>query len=406
MCGAYDPGSAEMAGADLYKVTLDDPEALCNDGTPAVMFIRPSTGGEFSNRWVIYLQGGGSCQDLESCGIRYCGTDEYTKAKMSSTWTDNAVGESALFTRDGDNPLGEANQVLVHYCSSDSWTGTNRDVVLADEENHPGESFRLHFRGREIVRAAIDTLKAGSVRSDDGSVSVPSLADATTVILAGSSAGSRGAQNNLDWVAEQLPSARVMGWFDASSPPTYEDMGEYGQPVADFDRDVRWVEYYQATWGMWVDESCSDLHPPDEQWLCGNADHLVQHHVTTPFFVRQDIRDTVTGGRYLDFGAPLPFLAEVWALSMDRIHEAPLTGEEGASMTVAPGVYSPNCGQHVGLNDQEWFTEALVRDDDVDGTWYSHRGAFIAWYLGRSVEVLDGEPSTRSVCVDTNDDGG
>jgi hypothetical protein len=256
------------------------------------------------------------------------------------------------------------------------------------------------------VRAVIDRLTAGPVTSDGGEVTLPSMADADTIVFSGSSAGARGAQNNADWVASQVPGAEVVAWFDASSPPTYEDMGEYGPLVEEFDRDVRWPQYYEGAWGMWLDESCQALHTEEDRWLCGNSDHLVQHHITTPFFVRQDIRDPVTGGRYLDYGAPLTLLAEVWATSMDRIHEAPEEGEEGDAMTVAPGVYSPNCGQHVGLNDTAWFTEALVQDDDSAETWYSHRGAFLAWYLGGTVEVLDGEPSTRSVCAETDDDGG
>lgn len=406
LCGAYTPGSAEVAGDALWKVTLDDPDALCNDGTPAVMYVRPSTGGVHTNRWLIYLQGGAACSDLASCVERYCGTGKYTKAKMSSTWTNPSMGESALTERDGENPFGEANQVVVHYCSSDFWTGTKSDTVLTDEESYPGQAVRLHFRGRDIVRAAVEKLLAGPVTADENDVTVPSLADAELLVFAGSSAGGRGAEHNLDWVAAQVPDAEVYGWFDAYMPPTYDDMGADGPTVAEYDETVRWPEIYEARYGMWLEESCAAWHPAEERWLCGNAEHLVLHHVTTPFFVRQDLRDAVVGERYLSAGVSASALATVWADTLDRVHEVPATAEEADAMTRAPGVYAPNCGQHVGLNDAAWLYESVVRDDDPDETPYTHRSAFAAWFAGAPVEVLDTEPRSRSVCAVTNDDGG
>lgn len=405
-CGDYTPGSAEVAGDALWKVTLDDPDALCNDGTTAVMYVRPSSGGAYTNQWLVYLQGGAGCQDLASCVVRYCGTEKYTKAKMSSTWTNPSMGESALMERDGTNPFGEANQVVVHYCSSDYWTGTKSDTVLTDEESYPGQAVRLHFRGRDIVRAAIEQLLAGPVTSDDGDVTVPSLADAEVLVFAGSSAGAKGAEHNLDWVAAQVPGADVVGWFDAYMPPEYDDMGEYGPEAQAYDEGTRWPEVFQGRYGMWMEESCAAAHSESEQWLCGNNEHLVLNHVTTPFFLRQDLRDPVIGSRYLDAGVSSAALATVWIETLDRVHEVPSTAEEADFMTKAPGVYAPNCGQHVGLNDDAWFTEAAVQDDDDDATWYTHRGAFVSWYLGAPIEVLDTQPSSLSTCPDTTDDGG
>src|SRR5690606_39130429 len=53
------PGSATGA---FHRVTLDDPLAVCNDGSPARLFVRPAPpNGAHARDWVVWLQGGASC---------------------------------------------------------------------------------------------------------------------------------------------------------------------------------------------------------------------------------------------------------------------------------------------------------------------------------------------------------
>lgn len=74
-------------------------------------------------------------------------------------------------------------------------------------------------------------------------------------------------------------------------------------------------------------------------------------------------------------------VAAAWALTADRVAEVKSTGEEGGDLDRAPAMYAPDCGQHLGLTEAEWYTDA-------------------------GIEVLDGEPSSRSVCAQTSDGGG
>lgn len=404
LCPNAPSGGGVEAGDALHRVVLTDPAAVCNDGTPGVMYIRPASDPEYADQWVIYTQGGGSCTGFQHCLDRWCGVD-YSKAKMSSAFTPQTAGESALFAREEGNPFGLANQVLLYYCSSDQWGGTRADVVMEDPDG-VDSPYRLHFRGHEIARAAIDRLMAGPVAADaDSSVVLPSLADADRVLWAGASAGGRGAQAHVDWLGERLgDDVELVAWFDGSLPIDYDDLGPDGAALADYDRDVRWPEIYAGLYGQFTDASCAEAHPGDEAWMCMPGPHVVLNHITTPFFARQDLSDPVLGGLYLELGATVPQMASAWALTVDRVVEIASTSEEAEQMTREPGMYAPNCGQHVGINDAEWYSQSTVEDDE--GHLFTHRGAFLSWYAGDRLEVLDGQPRDRSVCATVNGDGG
>ena len=58
-------GSRTLERIKLNKV---DPLAICNDGSSATYSWKKSPTG--SNKWLIYLSGGGGCWDEESCKVR------------------------------------------------------------------------------------------------------------------------------------------------------------------------------------------------------------------------------------------------------------------------------------------------------------------------------------------------
>lgn len=393
-CGAYVPGSGVGAGNDLHKVTLDDPEAVCNDGTPAVMYVRPSSGGANADSWVFYLQGGSSCGDAQQCAIRYCGLEKYTKAKMSSTWTPMVATTdgNGLLDRDGTNPIAEANLVLMYYCSSDQWMGRKADSVLGPVLQAP--EMRLHFRGHDIIVAALDELLAGPVTSDDGAVTMPSLATADVVLWSGTSAGGNGAEQNLDYVAGRMSAGTVVhGVFDAQMPPQPADLGD---PAAteffeSYDRATYWPRVLVGAWDAFVDTSCLAMHPTDA-WRCGQNEHAVLHHITTPFLVRQDLRDAQVGGRYLNAGATTAELAAAYRRTLARVPDIRTTAEERARITRAPGLCAPNCAQHVGLSNDEFYEESTL-------SGYTLRQAILAWYGGMTIDLLDTHPPTLSQCA-------
>jgi hypothetical protein len=406
-CGAYTPASGVGAGDDLHKVTLTNPDAVCNDGTRAVLYVRASTGGANANRWVFYQQGGGGCGTGPSCAIRYCGTQKYTKAKMSSRWTPMVANtdDQGLFDRDGINPFGEANSVLMYYCSSDSWTGTKSDTIL-DNPNDPTQRYRIHFRGHTIVQAALDQLLAGPVTSDDGAVTLPRLTAANLVVWSGTSAGGAGAEFNLDYVAGRLTpnGTQVRGVFDANLPPRSSDIDPAIAAQVDGQaQTMGWPVVQTGNWGMYADQSCLAMHAPADQWMCGDNTHVVMNHITTPFIARQDLRDTTIGGTYLDLGVPLATLATWYRATALAVPDIQSTAEERAAITTRPGIYAPNCNQHVALTSKDYFQiTTLTPPGGQPLTW---RGAITAWLTGTAITAIDTQPATLSVCAGMIDNG-
>ncbi len=405
-CGAYTPASGIGSGDDLHKVTLDDPDALCNDGTRAVIYIRASTGGADTSRWVFYQQGGAGCGSYLGCAVRYCGAAKYTKAKMSSRWTPMVANtdDQGLFDRDGVNPFGNSNAVLMYYCSSDSWAGTRSNTILAHPDD-PTQRYRLHFRGHTIVKAALNQLLAGPVTSDDGAVTLPALTTANLAVWAGTSAGGAGAEHNLDYVASRLVAngTQVRGVFDAHLPPRSTDVDPAIAATLDAEAREIWPTVRQGYWGMFVDQSCLAMHAPVDHWLCGDSTHVVMNHITTPFIARQDLRDTSIGGRYLDLGVPLATLATWYRATARAVPDLRSTAEERAAITTTPGIYAPNCQQHVALTNHDFFQVTTVRPPTGPAlTW---RGAILAWLAGSPVAAIDTQPSTLSECAPPIDSG-
>lgn len=401
--GSTPPGPNVAAGPDLHKVTLNDPAAVCNDGSPAVMFVRAAAGPAASSSWVIFLQSGGDCSSYSECRNRWCSYQTgYDAGKMSSRFVPDTMNASGIFGRSANNAFGPANQVFVYYCSSDSWIGQHQDTVFDDPD---GElPYRLHFNGYAIVQAVVAALESG-VTSDDGAETLPKLTAATQILFSGSSAGATGMTHTLDWWAARYPTAKKGGFLDSITDPLPEDITDptVAQTFASA-QAKHYVDRHQGVWRSHLDESCLAAHEgtPDEH-LCALHSHVRLNHLTTPFFVRQDLRDPVQFNSYLNMtGLTLNGQAEAIQRTMERYRDVQDDAEEDVG--VAAGIHVSNCGQHIALINPVWFGVAnsgnhtVTDDDGVDTTIHD---ALDAWAMGQGVPAIDVEPAALSSCPNT-----
>jgi len=323
---------------------------------------------------------------------------------MSSRFTPESIGGRGIMADSEDNPAQDANQVYVYYCSSDSWVGRKSSAVLTSADGV--DEMSMHFRGHSILEAMVDTLMTASAASDDGIETLPNLADATAVLWTGVSAGSNGATQHMDWFAAKFDpeQTRVAGVFDAGFGPEFS---EYEPDVGDAFTaysEARWSTVWTPHFDAFVDESCA-AHPAnqgDNAYQCGSSINLKLNHITTPFFQRLDIRDSVGSQGPISLGATMGQYAHGSIATLTALTSITTTALEADQITVTPGVYGPNCKQHVAITNNKFFMQTTVDDDD--GVPQSFASALDAWLAGETVFAVDEQPAATSTCAATTED--
>jgi hypothetical protein len=375
-CGTPASAGGLGNGTDLTRVDVDlaaFPDALCNDGTGAVFFVRPASSPAAANRWVIQLQGGGECTTPDSCAKRWCSVDtNFGETQMTSdlappdgTRADGIL--NAIGALGEPNPVGDWNHVFIHYCSSDQWSGAAGTIEL--DAAHPvtgaPEHFRIAFDGAQILDAVIATL-----RKDGAAVaSLPDLDDADAVLFAGASAGGAGVIENADRLGTTLrasnPDLAYDALVDSRFPPDFTSLDlSTGTPCAELGAcDYASLAASVLTpavemWGARGEDTCATwhaAHAPDSAWECDDPGHVIRDHVTTPMLVRQGLTDSLLGPQYVDDGFSVPgqgpLTITLFAqLVDDQLAALPARASE-EPRAVAPAVYGPRCDKHETLGD-------------------------------------------------------
>lgn len=401
---AFRPFRPAMPGIPMLRHTVDTSAyrlARCNDGSPAVMYIRPANAAyagnpviEPSTRWLIFFDGGGGCRDARSClEERWCGGGGRVfdqAGKMSSRGAPRAIREvGGIWTLQPPggivNQFAQYNQVLVHYCSSDSWSGSARLRGLSATN---GADFNIRFEGEAIVNAVFSTLLAGPTAADAAATAdfyataLPDLSDATEVIVAGESAGS-GVRTHLDrlrdWLVADNPAVAVRGVFDAAYGPGWWESGiDWTSTESPDDYlDYLLTEVEPVARGFWgVDDSALDASCLDEvafgaahtaittstggitvgshPQVCHDLQFVLFNHVTTPTFVRQDINDTLIGDRYAQWMS-FPTSEDYWDAQFSQLWGLALGVGRLEPPDAPTGVLGPFCGKHVAIQTDRGF---------------------------------------------------
>lgn len=326
----------------MHLVEMDTdtyPNAVCSDGTPGAFYVRPGL-GEDTNRWVIHLQGGGRCEDHETCKERWCGQQGiYSAAKMSSDWDgdgstdllESATGRGMPLIPDPSDPnhpsfneFATWTHVFVYYCSSDSWLGRATDVSFTSEDG--SDTFEMATRGHTILAIMRKLLRRkGSLGTswiptplqpgncdpiDEGVESdlcMPDLDAAEEILFSGTSAGALGAIENADWFLSLFPNAKTGLVLDGNitipdaildahqiSATEYDNPGNPGSATTNHGlhsgfRETlfgdKWEsgEYYDKT-NAFVDETCADYQGDTfDRWdLCTHIAPLLEGYAVGP----------------------------------------------------------------------------------------------------------------------------
>jgi len=384
----------QVTSGDLRKIVINAPGAVCNDGSLPIMYVRPARpgatepDGPSANRWVIHFLGGSGCTEFEECATRWCGIGQWEGTLMTTAFDADFRNVDGLLGRNSVNRLGDRNQVLLKYCSSDSWQGRKSDVVLRSETDS-SKAFSLHFQGATIANAVFDALLQGVS-------GMPRLAEATDVMISGDSAGATGARTHLDRFAARLralnPNARVRGQFEASFTLNFHGQGAV--PAGDpndppyASRTERFNRVHVGLRNSQLDDSCLAAHPT-APYLCEDNAYLTLNHITTPFFQIQDIQDPLFINGVQEGGLQST-TAQIAQSLHDQVATLPNirnTAVERAAISFTPGVVGRHCGVHVTYGNDDGFLGKKIRSAP-GATAYSYYDLLWNWLTGASPSVL------------------
>ena len=374
-------GEPNQSGASACFIDPTiDPSALCNDGSIPAFWIRPGTGAGQS-RWVVWLEGGGQCIDKKSCTERVL--DNGSAKFTTSAGFTPGVGDGVLSPVAAVNPiLYSANTVLVHYCSSDFWSGafsSNRTFDGSDPTT-------WNFQGRRIAIAAIMSVQK----------LVPSFTKAKAILLGGSSAGAIGITVTANDILPVLPaSADIrlandagftlnLGQYDpdAASPYIYP-----GNPNA-------FETTFQDGMNLWHgrgDAKCDEAAQTGRERLdCYNTSLVLQAgYIDLPTFVAESQIDLAQVSDQL-----CPKLYGNCPVSHDpnghKGQYATAFGKRMAKLLVGNDastyfVYSPDAYMHVILTSQSVFSTKY----QFPGKKLSARDDFEVWLRGGNGRIVD-----------------
>jgi hypothetical protein len=388
--GFDDVGNSTGPGSDLYRVTLHGALEVCNDGSPAVFYIRPANpGGGHENDWLMWLEGGGGCGDPETCRERWCGIGSQSghgAAKMSSRWAYPVIRGDGIFSQtEAANRFRDFNMVVALYCSSDNYVGTHTIDVEPGPSNPEGT--RIAFHGHYILDAILEKIRTG-VTSDDGTATLLPIDENARLLFTGTSGGGEGAIHNVDYVAAfaaTIPVASFKAVIDARVGPGVDDttLLTPTQKETFLTRVAGFGSFRSDV----LDASCREHHQAGDLRYCKDSTHVLLHHVAGPLFIRQDLADPVVGpGLFAPSMAA--FTTATRTLLETQFLQRPtvVLAEEAALATEpVPVIFAPLCGTHVGLESSTFYDDELELAPDPPTDFNTNLGD---WFDGSTPASL------------------
>lgn len=410
-----------------------------------------------SSRWVISMPGGGSCyvddptipgvyDDPTPCLTKYLNPAEI--GEMSTATNDPMTNYFGINNPDPkvNREFAGYNRIRIEKSSYDRYNGRATYAAPGGAFHAGPYDFNLFQHGFDFMLETIRVLESGlryrtweigpSGRVREYTERLPSLANATDVLLVGHSGGAHGLYHNIDRLADRLGYAQVRALFDANFEPGVLNEAAFGvNPVTgvplggdaytnqwagkswaqgvpflydgrDFNTNDVLAEQHES-WNAPLDQSCLAVHAGTE-WACNDRMHVMMNHIETPMFVRQDWNDpnsehtnggtgyTVQWGRedaYPYCGAASP-CTPVMSLPEREVRlaqqAATFLTEAGTdselATTVDPSlggafptlyVWMPDCEQHEGAYQDDQFFDVAIDAGGQQTTMSQHVELFM-----------------------------
>jgi len=411
-----------LPACEAGQSACPDEELRCTDGTRPLYYVDKAVDPQGrdidSNNWVFFLGGEGGACYAEDCLTNYETERQSTMSTFPPDFPNSPVDhvspEGLLRPgpfRDGSmNAFAGFNRVRIEKCTADFGVSESDEVVTS------GDSVAVFHHGARLWRRLFASL---ATSGDD----LPDFSEARTVLIAGHSEGAKGLMYHGDALAEQIrdmsPEAQVRLAFDGHLVPMLEveaafqpsscsgwsennsalgpDIfdGHYGNengcllPTDDGDTSddgygadayLPGGRVYESARGLSIerDKSCRAVHGEDDP-RCYDELHILMNHLSTPFFLRMDKRDTAWTGSppsyALNYSYALPqaeFSARVGRMVDDYLSHYHSLSEQrpggpdatGTASEWNPGLFVTDVGgrgSHSAFTNETWFFDRALR---------------------------------------------
>jgi hypothetical protein len=157
-------------------------------------------------------------------------------------------------------------------------------------------------------------------------------------------------------------------------------------------------------WQPRLDQSCIYfLREFGADWKCYDGTYVIRNHLTTPFFVRMGLTDSLVSASQIDAALSLPgqppFTQLTWALKVraDLLALSSLrsTAVEKDFIATAPGVFGPSCSDHETLSDNVSTYQASVRVNNLNWKVFD---VWNNWVQGAAPSSIVSSTATDATC--------
>ena len=251
------------------KVLVDDPAALCLDGTHAAYYVHQAD----KTKFVLSFEGGGWCgnsggvsQTLESCFQRSKGA-----LGSSSSYPATISASEGILSDNQQNLFRNWTIVHLKYCDGTGHQGYRKDPI-------DYKATKIYFRGHNATM--------GQLNSIDKNFKL--FSEATEIVVTGQSAGGLATFLWTNYIAKRAPkTAKVWSLPDSGifldQPSFVSQKNEYKQGFINF-MSLANTEVDPPT------EECVKANP-NEKWKCLFGEYLHQY-ITVPLFPIQSLYDS------------------------------------------------------------------------------------------------------------------
>lgn len=348
-----------MSTSNVYQLHLESSSgAACLDGSPYLYYFVPSSTA--SSAWTIQFQGGGWCTNEEKCLRRAqtaLGSSTARKGDYDGCFCKNVESAGIVNT---------CNCLYLPYCDGASFSGNRTSPWPVP--GHPGQY--LHFRGALNLKGVIDHA-LNNLR----------LKDASSVVVAGKSAGGLSALLHVDRIMQMLRqhNQKVRGTALVSSG-YFLDIPTLNASSQNFSSEMQYVYNMQDIGAETLGPECLSAYP-ETPHFCFMAPYM-QQFVQAPFYLVSSKYDSYQAKNILQLGClskePLKDRSSVVCSKEEHAAFAQM-GRDFICALLPVLAHSKNGAFITSCSCHDPCPYSVI---SVDNT--SYRKHYAAWYTGKT----------------------